>query len=207
MLAIAGGKGGCGKTTTTLGLAAALDGPTAVVDADTDMPNLHALAGVPRDAPSDCRGHVHPGDENVTVYPAPTGADDRRGAAERDAEARLRRLRDLTTDVTLLDCPAGAGPDAAAPLREADAALVVTPPCAPALRDTVKTVAMADALGTRVVGAVLVRSRVAPPGVESLLGCPVLGAVPPADPPVLDADAVRRAYRNVAEKLQAGKEL
>jgi septum site-determining protein MinD len=207
MLAIAGGKGGCGKTTTTLGLAAALDGATAVVDADTDMPNLHALAGVPRDAPSDRRGHVHPDDESVTVYPAPAAADDGHGAEARDAEARLRRLRDVPADATLLDCPAGAGPDAAAPLREADAALVVTPPCAPALRDTVKTVAMADALGTRVVGAVLVRSRVVPSGVESLLCCPVLGTVPPADPPVLDADAVRRAYRNVAEKLQASKEL
>jgi septum site-determining protein MinD len=71
----------------------------------------------------------------------------------------------------------------------------------------VKTVAMADALGTPVVGAVLVRSRVVPSGVESLLGCPVLGAVPPADPPVLDTDAVRRAYRDVTERLQASKEL
>jgi len=49
MLAIAGGKGGVGKTTTTLGLAAALPGRPLAVDADRDMPDLHALAGVNRD--------------------------------------------------------------------------------------------------------------------------------------------------------------
>jgi septum site-determining protein MinD len=51
MLVIAGGKGGCGKTTTALGLAAVLaerGAPAVVADADRDMPDLHALAGVRR---------------------------------------------------------------------------------------------------------------------------------------------------------------
>lgn len=55
MLAIAGGKGGCGKTTTTLGLARAHPDRVLAADLDWDMPNLHALAGVdlrqPPDAP------------------------------------------------------------------------------------------------------------------------------------------------------------
>ncbi|RDZ49114.1 CDP-4-dehydro-6-deoxy-D-gulose 4-reductase, partial [Haloferax sp. Atlit-10N] len=44
MLAIAGGKGGCGKTTIALGVGQALGTPTRpalVVDTDRDMPNLH----------------------------------------------------------------------------------------------------------------------------------------------------------------------
>ncbi|WP_363463909.1 CDP-4-keto-6-deoxy-D-glucose-3-dehydrase [Halogeometricum borinquense] len=210
MLAVAGGKGGCGKTTTTLGLATALDGPTTVVDADTDMPNLHSLAGVPREPPQNHVGHVHPRDDTVTVYPAPTnsaGAHEERGDRTDDGKSRLRRVRDTADGQVLIDCPAGAGPDAATPLREADEVLLVTPPCTPALRDTVKTAAMADALGTNVLGAVLVRARVVPSGVESLLGCPVLGTVPPVDPPVLDAESVRRAYRKVATVLHADKEL
>ncbi|MCO8268775.1 CDP-4-keto-6-deoxy-D-glucose-3-dehydrase, partial [Haloferax sp. AB510] len=83
MLAIAGGKGGSGKTTTTLGLASALDGPVLAVDADRDMPNLHAMAGVKRsaDAVSDgtiCEPAVqsHPTDPTVSVLPAPAGTDD-----------------------------------------------------------------------------------------------------------------------------------
>ncbi|ESS06245.1 MAG: CobQ/CobB/MinD/ParA nucleotide binding domain protein, partial [uncultured archaeon A07HB70] len=40
MLAIAGGAGGAGKTTTALGLARALPGRVVVADADVDMPDL-----------------------------------------------------------------------------------------------------------------------------------------------------------------------
>jgi len=49
MLAIAGGKGGSGKTTTALGLGRALadsDFDPVVVDADVDMPDVHVLTGV-----------------------------------------------------------------------------------------------------------------------------------------------------------------
>lgn len=48
MLAITGGKGGTGTTTTALGLGVALDGPTLVVDGDWAVPDLHRLAGVTR---------------------------------------------------------------------------------------------------------------------------------------------------------------
>ena len=274
MLAIAGGKGGSGKTTTTLGLARAIDGPTLAVDADCDLPNLHAMAGVPRAAAPGGRGHADPASTDDTrIVPAPGDApdgiggrlrrlrereagaspvvvgddavdgrgrdgvgsdcDDRSGgvvsgpggrsggvAGERDAGGRGfvserdsrsgggfdARSTDRDVPVTVLvDCPAGAGPDATVPLRVADGVLIVATPCVAALRDAAKTAAMARAVGTPVVGGALTRARLAPPGVEDLLGCRILGAVPPAahstaaDP--LCDPAVRRAYDELADSL------
>jgi len=51
MIAIAGAKGGCGKTVTTIGLAEAVGrrGTTSIaVDADCQLPNLHVVGGVDR---------------------------------------------------------------------------------------------------------------------------------------------------------------
>ncbi|WP_101297293.1 nucleotide-binding protein [Halegenticoccus soli] len=202
MLAIAGGKGGSGKTTTTLGLAAALDGPTLAVDADGDMPNLHTLAEVERTPTlGDARGdpaavaQPYPADDGVSVLPAPVGGD-------ADVSELLVRLSTSEADATVLvDCPAGAGPDAAAPLRAADGVLLASTLCAPGLRDAAKTAAMARALGTPVRGAVLTRTRLAPDRLADLLGCPVLAAVPEVDPPVLRDPAVEAAYARVAAAL------
>lgn len=208
MLAIAGGKGGCGKTTTALGLAAAIDAPTLVADCDVDMPNLHAMADVPReptlasaaDGGDPGRLARTPTDApDVGVLPAPPSDEENRlGPA-------LARL-DSADETVLLDCPAGAGPDAARPLDAADGVLVVSHLCAPSLRDAAKTVAMAEALGTPVAGAVLTRTRLAPPDVSNLLGCPVLASVPPADESVLETDAVRTAYERLAARLERGKQ-
>jgi len=194
MLAIAGGKGGSGKTTTTLGLARAIDASTLAVDADCDLPNLHALAGVPRDPPADDRGHPDPTTPSATrVVPAPRDAPHGLGS-------RLRRLRDDDPRLALVDCPAGAGPDAAVPLRAADRVLLVSTACAAGLRDAAKTAAMARAVGTPVVGGVLTRARLAPAGVDDLLGCPVVATVPDATEPLTDT-GVKRAYRRLARAV------
>jgi septum site-determining protein MinD len=114
---------------------------------------------------------------------------------------RLRRLRDDDPELALVDCPAGAGPDATVPLRVADRVLLVSSACVAGLRDAAKTAAMARAVGTPVVGGVVTRARLVPPGVDDLLGCPVVTAVPDAPEPLSDPD-VRRAYRRLARTLR-----
>ncbi|MFC7080128.1 MinD/ParA family ATP-binding protein [Halorussus caseinilyticus] len=189
MLAVAGGKGGAGKTTTALGLAGALARQRRTVvaaDADREMPDLHAMAGVARDPGLDAVAAGWPprmvagtADEptpGVGVLPAASGpavpaasgpatgggGDSARSAARTGrpphaTQTSLARVRGCA-DAVLVDCPAGAGPDAVAPLRAADAAVVVTTADPACLRDASKTAAMARELDTPVAGAVVSRA-------------------------------------------------
>jgi septum site-determining protein MinD len=213
MLAIAGGKGGCGKTTTTLGLAADLarrGRRTLAVDADRDMPDLHALAGVPNEPTvAALAGGAGPGPGSdrpplarvaraVPDHPRAAVVPAAPGVGRDDLRAALRRLRHAPGR-TLVDCPAGAGPAAVDPVRVADRVLVVTTATPPSLRDAAKTAALARAVGTPVAAAVVARTGAVPEGVERLLAAPAV-AVPEADDPLSDPDA-RAARREVLRTL------
>jgi len=211
MLAIVGGKGGCGKTTTALGLARALSSTgtrPVVVDADCSMPNLHTRADTERrpgiGAVADgvrpervChRSRAYPGLDVVPAGSA-TGAPD---------ETTLRRLGH-TGGPVVVDCPAGATKTVAEPLAAADSALVVSTAERASLADATKTARMARALDTPVLGAVVTRVRCPEPPESPELAdlrhqCPVLGTVPEVEgPDVLASRAVRGAYGNLAERL------
>lgn len=202
MLAIAGGKGGCGKTTVALGVAQALgarERPPLVVDTDRDMPNLHHRAGVNAtsgladvDAATAPSAAAQPAArvENVDVLPCQQASASAIGTAlDRVAQCDRR---------VLLDCPAGAGPDAALPLRAADRTVLVSEPNRQSLTDAAKTAAMARELDAPPALAVLVGSdgTVDPSG---LLSCPAVH-VPSVSAP-LESDRTAVKYVEIANLL------
>ncbi|MFB6141433.1 MAG: MinD/ParA family protein [Halosimplex sp.] len=209
MLAIAGGKGGCGKTTTALGLGAALarngERPL-VVDADCDMPNLHTIAEVDRhpgvDAVADgasIAAATHRSDRLPGVDVLPSG--DASGPLGRTALRRLARAR----GPVVLDCPAGATEAAAAPLRAADAAVVVSTPDPASRSDAVKTARICEPLETTVHGTVFTRSPSQSPlqsGSDDARSLrPVLATVPPVEGDVLGSRVGRASYDRLATAL------
>lgn len=205
MLAITGGKGGCGKTTATLGLARTLakEGrDPLVIDADTDLPDAHLLADVDREptATAVARGteptavcQHSPRFPGVSVLPA--------GDPESTVTA-LARAQSWHGPV-LVDCPAGAGTDATAPLRESDHAILVTTATPQALSDTAKTAQMATRLDSPPAGT-LVRGTVTPD--ELPYQCPHVERVPdidggPAPQQVLARPQFRAACRSMSKLI------
>ncbi|MFB6235461.1 MAG: AAA family ATPase [Halopenitus sp.] len=183
ILAVAGGKGGVGKTTLAYNVAAALD--AVVVDADLGMadlpnaagPDLHdVLAG--RASTRECiRGGP------VDVLPCGRSLAGARASDLTELDAALRPAeREFGTVV--VDCPAGRRADAGVPLAVADACLLVASPRSFALVDAIRTRELARELAAGLVAVALNRVVDEPPvdAVGDALGAPV--EVVPADPRV-----------------------
>ncbi|ADB59182.1 ATPase involved in chromosome partitioning-like protein [Haloterrigena turkmenica DSM 5511] len=206
MIAIAGAKGGCGKTTTTLGLAEAFGRagtPALAVDADRQLPNLHVRGGIDREPTLvAARGEddvlqaaqTDPRSSNVALLPAPKSSE------QLDMETAIERLSPDSVQ-SLIDCPSGAGPDVVDPLSVADAVVVVTTADDRSLDAAETTVEMANRLGVPVLGAIINQSTDIPETVRSWVDVPVLGVVPEVDDP-LSSDDSRAVYDEIVRTLQ-----
>ncbi len=204
VVAVASGKGGTGKTTSTLALGMALSKryDVTVVDADTGMANLLFHAGL-----ADVETTLH----DVLAGEAPVEASiyDRFGmqvvpcgtslAGFRDADPT--RLRSVVanlagqTDVILLDSAAALASRAAVlPIVLADRVVVVLQPTIPSLSDGLKVNEYAATYDSGVAGFLFNRVRndeaiedVAAKAARYFDG-PLLGTVP-------ESDGVRAARR------------
>ncbi|MFC4542779.1 cell division ATPase MinD [Halosolutus amylolyticus] len=191
--AIASGKGGVGKTTTTVNLGTALAQAgkrVAIVDADLGMANLAGFVSL---SPGATTLHdVLAGDasiddatyrlaENIVAVPSGTDLDDY-------AETSPEGLRDVVSelrssfDYVFLDVGAGVSHETVLPLGLADAVLLVSTPEPAAVHDSKKTLELTDRSGGEIAGLVITRTRpdsdVSYEEIAARLDVPLLGTIP-----------------------------
>ncbi|MBP1921343.1 septum site-determining protein MinD [Halorubrum alkaliphilum] len=203
--AVASGKGGTGKTTSTLALGMALadEYDVTVVDADTGMANLLFHTGL-----DDATVTLHDLLVEGTATNVSEATYDRFGMSvvpcgtslagfEAADPARLREVvAELAgdTDVLLLDSPAAlSSKSAVLPVVLADRVVVVVEPTIPALSDGLKVQEYARSYGTETAGVLLNKVRDESADVAEQagrhFGGPVLASVP-------ESDVVRAARRS-----------
>lgn len=208
---MASGKGGTGKTTSTLALGMALADryDVTVVDADTGMANLLFHAGL-----EDVETTLH--DVLADTAPVDGAIYDRFGmqvipcgtslSGFREADpTRLRQvIAELAadTEVLLLDSPAALGSRAAVlPIVLADRIVIVVQPTIPSLSDGLKVQEYALTYESDVAGLLFNRvredesiERIADRATQYFEG-PIIGDVPESD--------VARSARRAGEPLMA----
>lgn len=203
MLAVAGGKGGSGKTTTALGLAAALAAAgrkPLVVDADCDMPDLHLQAGT----------ELEPGLDAVVecgIERAIQQSSRAPGVAVVSAGSRsvvgqaVERLHRWQGPV-LVDCPPGFARQLGAVFRTADRTVLVTTDRPQAVEDAIKTAAVSRAVGAEPAGLV-VRATERESPVAHAFECPASIRVPSVEEP-LSTPRVRAGWRRLCAAISPG---
>ncbi|AXR76760.1 MinD/ParA family ATP-binding protein [Natrarchaeobaculum sulfurireducens] len=191
--AIASGKGGVGKTTTTVNLGTALAQAgerVAIVDTDLGMANLAGFVSLTPDATTlhdVLAGEASIDDatyrlaDNIVAVPSGTGLDE---YAETSPEGLRDAVADLRAkyDYVFLDVGAGISHETVLPLGLADAVVVISTPEPASVQDSRKTIELTDHAGGSVAGLVVTRvhpdTEVSYDEIADRLELSLLGAVP-----------------------------
>lgn len=194
IISVISGKGGVGKTTTVtnLGLALTNHGRDVIVlDANVTTPNLSLHLGIPfypvtlhdvlkRRAPVSTAIYDH--HSGIRVVPASLSVD---ALKEVDIGKLQTALLSLLgqTDIIIVDAAPGLGEEALAAMGVADEVIIVTNPELPAVTDALRTIKLADEMGTRILGIVVNRVRghrheLTNREIESMLDVPTLATIP-----------------------------
>lgn len=190
VIGIVSGKGGVGKTTTSLNLAMALHQlgeNVTVIDADVTASNLalhvglyslstklqDVLAG--RIEMKDAT-YIHP--SGIKFIPSSISID----GLEHHIGKLEKHLK--TMDGTIIvDAPPGLGEDALHVMKMCDELLIVTNPELPALTNAVKVVKVSEEMGKKITGLVVnkaegISHEITPHEIEAMVETPILAIIP-----------------------------
>ena len=168
IIAVVSGKGGVGKTTMVANIGTALSklGKNVIIlDANLTTPSLGMHLGVPLypvtlhdvlKGRANIKDAVYKHESGVKIVPAGISLRDMRGVDSKDLPNALLDLLG-SAEIIILDAAAGLGRETLAAIGAADEMLIVTNPEISAVTDALKSVKIAEQLGTHTTGFVINR--------------------------------------------------
>jgi septum site-determining protein MinD len=233
IIVITSGKGGVGKTTTTINLGAAMNyfgKDVLIIDGNLTTPNVgihlnspevpvslnHVLSGK-----ADAFEAVYEHESGIKIMPASLSIKELN-------RLKLEKMKDYKEDFKkiaeyiIVDSSAGLGNEALSLISLADDLIVVTNPEMPAITDALKTIKIAEQMKKTILGVIVTRVRkndieMQPESVKEILEVPILGMIP-EDANMQKAlgmkDAIMhthpksnasRAYKEIAAKIVGAK--
>lgn len=192
---IASGKGGVGKTVSTVNIGAALSAlgqKTLVMDCDIGMANLNlmvildtkkqfslhdVLAGK-----ADIHDAITHTSYGMDVLPSGISI---KGFRQADPE-KLRGVMGQIVyeyEFILIDAPAGISKESVIPLAVSDEVVLIVNPELPSITDALKTKLITDIVGRRVKGAIInrvmgMKSELSASRIAELLEVPIISVIP-----------------------------
>ena len=194
LITITSGKGGVGKTTTAINLAAALNSfgkETVIVDANLTTPNVglhlgapivpvslnHVLLGKAKVADA-----IYEHESGTKIIPSSLSISELRRINHSKLKEVGRKLKKMA-DFVIYDSAAGLGQEAIAAMESADEIVIVTNPEIPAVTDALKAAKLSEQLGKNIRGVIVTRVRnnkneMPIENIEEMLELPVIGIIP-----------------------------
>jgi len=230
---IVSGKGGTGKTTSTINLGAALvkfKDDVTIVDANLTTPNLSLYLGAPivpvslahvLQKKANIEDAIYEHHSGMKVVPSSLSLKDLKKINYGLLADTLKSLRKLSNHV-ILDSAAGLGDEAVAPMSVADEVIVVVNPNILSVTDALKTIKIAEELNKKIRGVIITRvtydkSEMSIQSIQEMLEVPILGVIPEDKAvhqslskrcPVIHShprSQASRAYMDVAAKIVGKK--
>jgi len=194
IIVINSGKGGVGKTTTTINLGASLNKlkkEVIIVDANLNTPNIGLQLGAPivpvtlnhvLKGKATIEDAIYEHHSGTKIVPSSLSIKELTKFNVKKFPEIVSRLGELA-DYVIIDSAAGFGEEVMAVLGVADEIIIVTNPEMPAVTDALKAVKVARKLGKEVNGVVVTRYTGAKyempiSSIKSMLETQIIGIVP-----------------------------
>ena len=226
---ILSGKGGVGKTTSAINLAAALNAlgeDVLIVDANLSTPNIGLHLGAPivpvtlnhvLDGRADVTDAIYEHESGLKILPSSLSIKELKRINHDKLIEVAKELRKLA-DYIILDSSAGLGREAESAINSADEIIIITQAEMPSIADALKTSKLTEYLNKDIRGFIInrhkgIRTEMNLQNIKDMLEIPHLGTVP-EDKNIQKALVLKNAiihthprsiasreYRKIAQKL------